>query len=162
MKHQHAADGQHAAQGKGHYLKLAAMIALSFIAMYALMYAMVDRFSNVYNNVNQFYMAGLMVAPMLVIELVLMWHMYPDRKINSVLLAVGVVAGIVFWCLIRQQAAVSERQFYRSMIPHHAGAILMCEQRKTNSADVARLCGEIIKSQNAEIAQMKARLAETP
>ncbi|NUS60320.1 MAG: DUF305 domain-containing protein [Lysobacter sp.] len=138
------------------------MIALSFIAMYALMYAMVDRFSNVYNNVNQFYMAGLMVAPMLVIELVLMWHMYPDRKINSVLLAVGVVAGIVFWCLIRQQAAVSERQFYRSMIPHHAGAILMCEQRKTNSADVARLCGEIIKSQKAEIAQMKARLGETP
>jgi hypothetical protein len=38
--------------------------ALSFISMYVLMYAMVDRFANVYPNFNQFYMAGLMTAPM--------------------------------------------------------------------------------------------------
>ena len=41
------------------------MMGLSFVAMYALMYAMVDQWANVYNNVNQFYMAGLMAAPML-------------------------------------------------------------------------------------------------
>ena len=39
------------------------MTVLSFIAMYALMYAMVDSFESVYANLNQVYMAGLMTAP---------------------------------------------------------------------------------------------------
>lgn len=162
MHDQHAGHEWHAAQAQGHYLKLAAMVGLSFIAMYVLMYAMVDRIGNVYNHLNQAYMAGLMAAPMLVIELLLMRHMYPDRKRNGVLVAVGVLAGIVFWLLIREQAAISERQFYRSMIPHHAGAILMCEQRKTDSPEVARLCDGILRSQRAEIAQMKSLLGESP
>ncbi|MGD6497686.1 DUF305 domain-containing protein, partial [Xanthomonas citri pv. citri] len=56
----------------GHYGRLLAMVVLSFLAMYALMYAMVDRWANVFGNINQFYMAGLMAAPMLIIELLLM------------------------------------------------------------------------------------------
>jgi hypothetical protein len=50
-------------RGNRHYVRLAIMTALSFISMYVLMYAMVNRFANVYNNLNQFYMAGLMTAP---------------------------------------------------------------------------------------------------
>ena len=46
----------------GHYLRLLTMSVLSFISMYVLMYAMVDRFGNVYPNLNQFYMAGLMIT----------------------------------------------------------------------------------------------------
>lgn len=61
-----------------HYVHFAIMLLLSFIAMFAFMYAMVDRFSNVYPNLNQFYMAGLMVAPMAIFELVLMRAMYPN------------------------------------------------------------------------------------
>jgi hypothetical protein len=64
----------------GHYGRLIAMMVLSFIAMYILMYGMVNAFANVYMNVNQAYMAGLMAAPMCVIELVLMRAMYPDRR----------------------------------------------------------------------------------
>ena len=48
------------------------MAALSFVAMYVLMYAMVDRVANVHPNLNQLYMAALMTAPMIVLELVLM------------------------------------------------------------------------------------------
>lgn len=54
---------------KQHYGHLAIMTVPSFIAMFILMYAMVDGFANVYPNVNQFYLAGLMAAPMTVIEL---------------------------------------------------------------------------------------------
>jgi hypothetical protein len=39
-----------------HYVRLLAMAVLSFISMYVLMYAMVDRIENVYPNFNQFYM----------------------------------------------------------------------------------------------------------
>ena len=40
-------------------------------------------------------------------------------------MALSLVALAVLWILIRQQAAITDRQFLRSMIPHHAGAILM-------------------------------------
>jgi len=52
----------HEGHGKQtHYARLLVMTVVSFIAMYILMYAMVDRFANVYPSFNQFYMAGLMV-----------------------------------------------------------------------------------------------------
>lgn len=146
-------------QTDSHYGRLALMVGLSFLAMYVLMYAMVDRFDNVYNNINQFYMAGLMAAPMLVLELVLMAGMYRNKRLNALLIAGGVAAAVIFWVLIRQQAAVTERQFLRSMIPHHAGAILMCEQLKSNDPRIQQLCGEIQTSQTSEIALMKTILA---
>src|SRR5215216_4212168 len=113
-------------QHKNHpnpYGLLAGMIGLSFIAMYILMYAMVDTFGNVFNSINQVYMAGLMAAPMVLIELALMRRMYPDNRLNAIIAGVAVVALIGFFLAIRTQALVTDTQFLRSMIPHHSGAI---------------------------------------
>lgn len=52
---------------ENHYRHLATMATLSFAAMYTLMYAMADVIGNVFNSVNQVYMAGLMTAPMIII-----------------------------------------------------------------------------------------------
>jgi uncharacterized protein (DUF305 family) len=46
------------------------------------------------------------------------------------------------------------------MIPHHAGAILMCEQAPIQDAEIKTLCQSIIASQQDEIDQMKAKLQE--
>ena len=116
---------------KMHYGRLLIMAVLSFLSMYVLMYAMVNTFANVYANLNQVYMAGLMAAPMVVIELGLMGAMYSDRKRNIAIAAVSLVALGAFGIFIRQQSAITDRQFLRSMIPHHAGAILMCEKAPT-------------------------------
>lgn len=151
--------GQHQAQG--HYLRLLVMAVLSFVAMYVLMYAMVDRLDNVYNNLNQFYMAGLMAAPMVVIELVLMRSMYPNRGMNALILATSVALAVLFWILIRQQGGITDRQFLRSMIPHHAGAVLMCEQRQARDPRIRELCGQITSSQSSEIRLMESILAES-
>lgn len=70
-----------------HYRNLLVMAALSFLAMYALMYAMVDTLANVYANINQAYMAGLMTAPMVIIELLVMRSMYENKRANAVILA---------------------------------------------------------------------------
>jgi hypothetical protein len=148
----------HASNGM-HYRRLVLMIVLSFISMYALMYGMVNTFANMYMNVNQFYMAGLMAAPMGVIELALMGAMYRDRRLNMVVAVGSVVALAVFWVLLRQQVAVSDTQFLRSMIPHHAGAILMCEQAPLQDAEIKALCKNIVSSQQSEIDQMKAKLS---
>ena len=157
MEHekQHRQSMQHACYGR-----LALMLGASFIAMYILMYAMVNRLDNVFNSTNQVYMAGLMTAAMLVIELGLMGGMYPNKKRNAVLMAVGLVALVGFWTLIRQQAAINDRQFLRSMIPHHAGAILMCEQAPIHDPQILQLCEQIKVSQQAEIAQMKSLLEQ--
>ena len=143
-----------------HYVRLLLMTVLSFISMYVLMYAMVDRFENVYPNINQFYMAGLMTAPMVIIELLLMRSMYRHRAANIAILAVSVIALGAFWLAIRQQAAVGDVQFLKSMIPHHAGAVLMCGEAPIEDAVIRDLCKSIIASQREEIAQMKALLAE--
>jgi len=143
-----------------HYKMLGLMAVLSFVAMYILMYSMVDEFRNVYPNVNQFYMAGLMAMPMILIEIILMHHMYKNKKLNWGIIAICTVAFVGFYLGIRKQAAVADRQFLRSMIPHHAGAILMCQQSDITDPEIKRLCEEIIASQEKEIAQMKAKLKE--
>lgn len=141
-----------------HYVRLAAMLAVSFVAMYGLMYAMVDRLSNVYNSLNQVYMALLMTAVMLCIEIGLMYPMYPRKGLNVALFAAGLLAAALGWCGIREQAAIGDTQFLRSMIPHHAGAILMCGKADLSRPDVQALCKEIIAGQNREIQQMSAML----
>lgn len=141
-----------------HYVKLLIMTVLSFLAMYVLMYAMVNTFSDVYPNINQFYMAGLMAAPMVVIELLLMGGMYENKTANIAILVAAVVVGTAFFLLIRQQTAVADTQFLKSMIPHHSGAILMCENAPLTDSEIKKLCQEIIESQRREIAQMKAML----
>jgi hypothetical protein len=143
---------------KGQYGRLLAMAGLSFMAMFGLMYAMVDSFGNVFANLNQFYMVGLMVAPMVVIELALMRSMYPNRRINGLIMAVSLLAMILCWVFIRQQTAISEQQFLRSMIPHHGGAVLMCEQTQLQDPQLRKLCAGIVSSQQAEIAFMKSKL----
>ncbi|MBQ3301442.1 MAG: DUF305 domain-containing protein [Eggerthellaceae bacterium] len=122
------------------------------------MYAMVNSVANVYNNLNEFYMAGLMAMPMAVIELLLMAAMYPNKRLNAILVGAAIVVGLLFWFSIRNQAAISEQQFLRSMIPHHASALLMCRQNAFADPDLRRLCGEIIESQQREIDEMKAKL----
>lgn len=151
------AHGVHAGSS---YWRLALMLLISFAAMFTLMYAMVDTFANVVPNLNQVYMAGLMTAPMLLIELWLMRSMYPNSQLNLALTAVGVVTLLGFWIGIRDQVAIDDRQFLKSMIPHHAGAILMCEQAELADPKVQQLCSGIISAQKSEIEQMRAMIGE--
>lgn len=146
--------------GPDAYIRLAAMLDISFTAMFGLMYAMVNVFENVVPNLNQFYMAGLMTAPMLLIEIWLMRSMYPNKQLNLILTGVGLVALLGFWLGIREQIAVSDQQFLKSMIPHHAGAILMCEQANLKIPKVQQLCDGIITAQKNEISQMRSMIEE--
>jgi uncharacterized protein (DUF305 family) len=157
----HSGHGDTAKKQKheSHYGRLGVMTALSFVTMYVLMYAMVDKLANVYMNFNQVYMAGLMAAPMVLIELAVMKSMYRDKRMNALMAGGAVVVGIAFFLFIRQQTAIADRQFLRSMIPHHAAAILMCKEAPVRDAEIRSLCQNIMTSQQAEIDQMKAILA---
>jgi uncharacterized protein (DUF305 family) len=145
--------------GMQHYIRLAIMAVLMFVAMYILMYAMVDRLEDVFPNVNQFYMAGLMTAPMVVIELLIMRGMYQKRSANVAIVGASLMAFVAFWIGIREQVAVTDEQFLKSMIPHHAGAVLMCAKAEVKDGEIKSLCQNILRSQQSEIAQMKAIMA---
>jgi len=145
---------------KNHYRPLVIMVTLSYISMYLLMYAMVNSIDNVYPNFNQFYMAGLMTAPMLLIELFVMRGMYQNKQLNRAIIGGCVIVLAACFMLIRQQTAISDRQFLRSMIPHHAGAILMCQRASLRDEEIKKLCDSIISGQQAEIDQMRAKLRE--
>ncbi len=143
-----------------HYRNLLIMAVLSYISMYVLMYAMVNTLDNVIPNLNQFYMAGLMTSPMIIIEIVLMRSMYTNKKLNYSIIAIRSIVLIALFLFIRQQTAVSDRQFLNSMIPHHASAILMCEKSNIQDPEIKVLCASIISGQQEEINQMKAKLVE--
>jgi hypothetical protein len=124
-----------------HYARFFVMALLSYAAMYFLMYAMIDSADNFYANLNQAYMAGLMAAAMVVLEMGLMFGMYPDKRLNIAILTGGLIVLALFWVVTRRQTAITDVQFLRSMIPHHAGAILMCERAPIQDAEIQRLCG---------------------
>ena len=158
----HRAGGHGASHGAadlGPYRRLAVSLTLSYVVMFAVMFARVDRFDNVLLGLNQAYMAALMVAPMLLIMLATMRSMFGHATLNRVLALAGIAATVVFWLLIRYQAGVDDRQMMRSMIPHHAGAILVCGRASLSDPPVQQLCRGIIESQEREIREMKELLA---
>ena len=92
-------------------------------------------------------LAGLMTVPMILVELVVMAGMFPNKRLNALLAFASLAAGIIFVALIRGQVAISDHQFPRSMIPHHWGAILMCEEASIHSRAIRDLCANIVSSQ---------------
>lgn len=137
------------------YKELTIELAIDFVIMYLVMYTMIASLDHLYLNINNVYMTLMMVAPMAVVMLVGMRSMFPSRRVN---LAVAAVAAVVFtasFFAMRTQAAVGDEQFLRSMIPHHSGAVLMCEQSVIKDPEITALCERIVESQKKEIAQMQ-------
>ncbi len=144
------------------YTRLLVMTALSFASMYVLMYAMVDCIQNVYPSLNQFYMAALMTAPMIIFEMILMRSMYPNRKANLGVILTSALVLAASFLLIRNQVGISGREFLRSVIPHHSGALLMCRQADLADPELKQLCKTITAGQQAEIDQMTRILKDRP
>ncbi len=143
----------------GSYRSLAIQTAIGGVIMYLVMFVMIDRLSSFYNSLNMVYMTLMMVAPMVVLMIVFMPGMFKSKAVNAVLIGGSLVTFFGCFALIRTQTTIGDSAFLRSMIPHHSGAILMCEQAKLRDPKVAALCTNIVKSQREEIAQMEAMLA---
>lgn len=141
------------------YLMLALNLLLSAAIMYWVMFAMIDGLPALYHNLNTGYMALMMVAPMAILMLLMMGSMYPSKRLNLLLGAGFALLFAAAFLAIRTQAAIGDRQFLRSMIPHHSAAILMCREASLRDAEIRALCRRIIASQSQEIAQMEAILA---
>ena len=116
---------------------------------------MVNTVGNIYNNLNKFYMTGLMTAPMVMIGILVMGPVYTNKQLNMAILTVSLITLLSFFLFIRQQTGISDRQFLRAMIPHHSSAILMCERAPIDNQEIQEMCQQIIEGQQTEIDQMK-------
>jgi uncharacterized protein (DUF305 family) len=143
---------------RGAYKPLGIEMAVDFVIMYFVMYTMIATIDHLLLNINNVYMTLMMVAPMTIVMLVGMRSMFQSRPLN---LIIGTVAALVFigsFAAMRAQAGVGDAEFLRSMIPHHSGAILMCERASLRDPEIVALCQQILESQKEEIAKMEAIL----
>ncbi|MBB5661474.1 DUF305 domain-containing protein [Brevundimonas halotolerans] len=142
------------------YRRFAAMIAVSTVIMYGLMYLNTYQWSHVHFSETRLYMALLMGATMAVVMLGFMWSMYKQRAVNLAIVggAVIVFAGSLW--LVRSQATVGEVAWMRAMIPHHSIAILTSERANIRDPRVRQLADEIIEAQRREIAEMETLIAD--
>lgn len=140
------------------YARLGIALSINAVIMFFLTYAALAEVGHFQANLNRFYMALLMVAPMGMVMLIVMRPMYQDDRLSA---ALGLGFVVIFFgslFLIRTQMTIGNDQFLRSMIPHHSSAILMCEEASISDPEISELCDNIIQSQREEIAQMKALL----
>ena len=142
------------------YGRLFLALGLSLIVMFFLSMALIAQWSHFHLNLSNFYMAVAMVAPMGLIMLGVMHDMFPNPRLNAAL-AISFVAlfTLGLW-LGRTEAFVGNEQFLRAMIPHHSRAILVCNEAQITDEAIARLCDQIIASQQEEITIMERMLAE--
>jgi hypothetical protein len=144
-----------------HYMMLGVNLLISLAIMYLAMFAMIWSLGEFVQNINFLYMALVMWAPMAIVMMLTMKSMFMNSRLNMVLYAAFAAAFLLSFWGIRAQGLVDDRRFLQSMIPHHSGALTMCNRASLRDAEVRELCFKpngIVESQKREIAQMEAML----
>ena len=142
------------------YIRFLAMIAVSTLAMFGLMYLNTYSLDHIFFSETRSYMALYMGATMAVIMLAFMLGKYQNRTANLAIFAGG---GLVFAAslfLLRSQTTIQDTSYMKAMIPHHSIAILTSERAEISDPRVEKLAEEIIKAQRLEIDEMKALIAD--
>ncbi|WP_099041878.1 DUF305 domain-containing protein [Mycobacterium neglectum] len=137
------------------YVKFGITMAASLILMFLLTMSMIRTVDHFYLNLSNFYMALIMVAAMGVVMLIVMAGMFGNNRLNIALYAALAVIFLGAFVLGRTETFVGNEQFLKSMIPHHSRAILVCQESKITDPEIIALCDKIVRSQQAEIAEMK-------
>lgn len=141
------------------YRRFAAMIIVSTVVMYGLMYLNTYAVEHVAFSQTRMWMALLMGAVMALIMIGFMWEMYKNRRANLAIVAGGLVVFGLSLNLLRSQATVGDVSYLKAMIPHHSIAIMTSERAHIKDPEVRRLADGIIDAQVREIAEMKRHIA---
>ena len=142
------------------YLRFAAMIATSTVAMYVMMYLNTWSFDHIYWSQTRAWMALYMGAGMAIIMLGYMLDMYPVRALNIAILAAAVLVFGASVYLLRSQRTVDDLAWMRAMIPHHSIAILTSERAQITDPRVRDLADQIIQTQRREIDLMRQLIVD--
>ncbi|GAA0870114.1 DUF305 domain-containing protein [Brevundimonas basaltis] len=142
------------------YARFAAMIAVSTVVMFGLMYLNTYAIEHVRFSETRAFMALVMGAAMAVVMLLFMLKMYPDRRVNLAILAGATLVFAGSLALVRSQTTVGDVAYMKAMIPHHSIAVLTSERAQIRDPRVRKLADEIIAAQRREIDEMNALIAD--
>lgn len=142
------------------YWRFAAMIATSTLVMFGLMYLNTYAAEHVLWSQTRAWMALLMGAAMAVVMLAFMQSMYRRRAVNLAIYAGAALVFAVSLWLVRSQVTVDDVAYMRAMIPHHSIAIMTSRRAQIRDPRVRRLADGIIDTQEREIAEMNALIAD--
>ncbi len=138
------------------YLTFFAMIGISMIAMFFLMYLNSYKIlDHAWFSETRLFMTFIMGGAMIIIMLLFMLKMYKNTKANIFILAGGVVLIALSIWLVRSQTTVTDVDYMEGMIPHHSIAILTSERSMIEDPRVRELADGIIKAQRKEIKEME-------
>lgn len=135
-------------------------IAVSTVAMFAMMYLNTWDLSHVRFSQTRAWMALYMGGGMAIVMLVAMWGMFANRRANVAVLAEAVAILGLGVAMVRSQATVDQVSWMKAMIPHHSIAILTSTRAKITDPRVRALADGISETQRREIAEMEALIGE--
>lgn len=142
------------------YRRFLAMIAVSTIVMFGLMYLNTYEVDHIFFSETRAYMALFMGAVMAVIMLGFMLHMLKNTAANAgILVGSALVFGVSLW-LVRSQATVDDVSYMKAMIPHHSIAIMTSKRAGIKDPRVRKLADRIIEAQVREIGEMKELISQ--
>jgi len=142
------------------YRRFGAMIAVSTIVMFGLMYLNTYQLDHALFSQTRAWMALLMGATMAIIMLLFMLGMYKDKRLNTAIIIAGLVVFSGSLWLVRSQATVGDVAYMKAMIPHHSIAIMTSRRADIKDPRVRKLADGIIEAQVREIAEMKSLIAD--
>lgn len=155
---EHAMSG-HGAMKMG-WGRFFAMIAVSTLVMFPLMYQLVYSADHATFSLTWLVSSVVMGCVMAVIMLAFMWKMYEGQKAKLAVLIGAIVLGVVTLAINRQQMLIGDVDFMKSMIPHHSIAINNALKANIRDPRVRKLADGIIRAQVMEIAEMKLLVAD--
>lgn len=142
-------------ESHGNYVRFAAMIGTSMVAMFLLTYLnSYEILGHARFSETRLFMTLIMGAAMMVIMLSFMLGMYRDAKANAAIYIGAVALFALALFLVRSQVTVTDVDYMEAMIPHHSIAILTSERAGIEDVRVQQLADEIIAAQVREISEM--------
>jgi len=142
------------------YRRFAAMVAVSTVVMFGLMYLNTYELDHIFFSETRCYMALVMGAAMALVMLPFMGHMLQSRAANVGIVVCAVLVFCTSLWLVRSQATVDQLSYMRAMIPHHSIAIMTSKRAHITDPRVRKLADGIADTQVREIAEMKALIKD--
>ena len=142
------------------YLRFAAMIAVSTVLMFGLMYLNTFALDHVWYSQTRTWMALLMGAAMAVVMMGFMFAMYRSTRANVAIVVAAAGVFAVSLGLVRSQETVADVAYMKAMIPHHSIAILTSSRAHIRDPRVRDLADRIIEAQVREIGEMEQLIAD--
>lgn len=135
--------------------RFAAMIAVSTIVMFILMYQLVYSSDHALFSLTRLVSSLIMGCVMTAVMLAFMWRMYQPEAAKFAVLGLAIAGGLALLAANRSQAFVGDTDFMKAMIPHHSIAINNSRNADIRDPRVRYLADRITRDQVKEIAQMK-------